>query len=149
MRAATTVSNDSQDSHHTILTGRLISSAPSIALLDQWEMELSILGRRSPSSDAQVTLSTCVRELRASLKAGDDTKFHLTTAEARAHSGIPVSTLRWLCKQKAKEVGAQKHEGVWYLERQRFERYLQTSNCESNRTCTSGEISEIRDVDAA
>jgi hypothetical protein len=48
----------------------------------------------------------------------------LTIGEARAISHIPVSTLRWLCKNKPDVVGAHKREGIWYIDRSCFERYL-------------------------
>ena len=44
--------------------------------------------------------------------------------------GGEVSTLRWLCKHKPELVGAQKHEGVWYIDRAKFERYMTTSDRE-------------------
>ena len=54
----------------------------------------------------------------------------MTIADVHATSGIPVSTLRWLCKHKADLIGAQKHEGVWYIDRAKFERYMATSERE-------------------
>ena len=108
----------------------LIIAGPALALVRQWEAELTVLHRRSPSSDAAMTLTTCLRELVEAIKAGRDTRLHLTIADVRATSGIPVSTLRWLCKHKADLIGAQKHEGVWYIDRAKFERYMATSERE-------------------
>jgi len=54
---------------------------------------------------------------------------HLTIADVHATSRIPVST-RWLCKHKPQLLGAQKHEGVWYINRAKFERYMATSDRE-------------------
>jgi hypothetical protein len=108
----------------------LIIAGPALALVRQWEAELTVLRRRSPSSDAAMTLTTCLRELVEAIKAGRDTRLHLTIADVHATSGIPVSTLRWLCKHKADLVGAQKHEGVWYIDRAKFERYMATSERE-------------------
>ena len=108
----------------------LIIAGPALALLRQWEAELTVLRRRSPSSDAAMTLTTCLRELVEAIKAGRDTRLHLTIFDVHATSGIPVSTLRWLCKHKADLVGAQKHEGVWYIDRAKFERYMATSERE-------------------
>ena len=108
----------------------LILAGPALALVRQWDAELSILRRRSPSSDAVMTLSNCLRELADAIKAGRDTRLHLTIAEVHAMSGIPISTLRWLCKQKSDLVGAQKHEGVWYIDRAKFDRYMAASDSE-------------------
>ena len=105
----------------------LLVAGPPLALLERWQSELSVLRRRSPASDAVVTLANCVHELADAIKAGRDTRLHLTIAEAHAVSHIPVSTLRWLCKHKADLIGAQKHQGVWYIDRIKFETYLAAS----------------------
>lgn len=104
----------------------LIVAGPALALLRQWDAELVVLRRRSPGSDAVMTLGNCLRELSDAINAGRDTRLHRTIADAHATSGIPVSTLRWLCKHKADLIGAQKHEGVWYIEWAKFERYMGT-----------------------
>ena len=108
----------------------LIVAGPALSLLRQWGAELVVLQRRSPSSDAVTTLTTCVRELADAINAGRDARLHLTIADVHATSGMPVSTLRWLCQHKADAIGAQKHEGVWYIERAKFERYMSTSDRE-------------------
>ena len=108
----------------------LLLAGPTLELVDQWAAELLILRRRSPGSDAVETLSTCVRELVEAVKAGRDTQLHLTIADVHATSRIPISTLRWLCKNKPDLLGAQKHKGVWYVNRVRFERYMATSDRE-------------------
>ena len=105
----------------------LLVAGPPLALLGRWQSELSVLRRRSPGSDAVATLANCVDELADAIKAGRDTRLLLTIAEAHAVSHIPVSTLRWLCKRKADLIGAQKHQGVWYMDRIKFERYLPAS----------------------
>jgi hypothetical protein len=64
------------------------------------------------------------------IKAGKDARLHLTIADVHATSRIPVSTLRWLCKHKPELLGAQKHEGVWYINRAKFDRYMATSDRE-------------------
>jgi hypothetical protein len=64
------------------------------------------------------------------IKAAEDPRLHLTIADVHATSRIPVSTLRWLCKHKPELLGAQKHEGVWYINRMKFERYIATSDRE-------------------
>jgi hypothetical protein len=64
------------------------------------------------------------------IKAGKDARLHLTIADVHATSRIPVSTLRWLCKHKTELLGAQKHKGVWYINRAKFERYMATSDRE-------------------
>lgn len=102
----------------------LLVAGPPLALLKRWQDELSVLRRRSPGSDAVATLANCIDELTAAIKAGRDTRVHLTIAEAHAVSHIPVSTLRWLCKHKAELFGAGKHQGVWYIDRIKFQRYL-------------------------
>jgi hypothetical protein len=106
----------------------LLAAGPVLALLEQGRSELSVIRRRSPGSDSVVTLANCLEELREAIRAGRDTRQHLTIAEAHAASRIPVSTLRWLCKQKPQMIGARKHEGVWYIERTRFERYQSLSD---------------------
>jgi hypothetical protein len=108
----------------------LILAGPALALVRQWNAELAVLRRRSPGSDAVMTLSNCLNELADAIKAGRDTRLHLTISEVHATSGIPVSTLRWLCKHKPNLVGAQKHEGAWYIDRAKFERYMSTSDRE-------------------
>jgi len=108
----------------------LIVAGPALGLVRQWETELAVLRRRSPSSDAAMTLTTCLRELVAAIKAGRDTRLHLTVADLHHICGIPVSTLRWLCKHKSELIGAQKHEGVWYVDRAKFERYMATADRE-------------------
>jgi hypothetical protein len=62
------------------------------------------------------------------IKAARDTRVHLTIAEVHATSAIPVGTLRWLGKHKPDLLGAQKHEGVWYIDRAKFERYMAPSD---------------------
>lgn len=106
----------------------LLAAGPALSLLEKWQTELAVLRRRSPGSDALVTLTNCVDELTDAIKVGRDTRLHLTIAEAHAVSHIPVSTLRWLCKHKAELVGARKHEGVWYIDRAMFERYQSLSD---------------------
>lgn len=113
---------------HRVLDGlgpvTLLAAGPALALLERWQSELSVLRRRSPGSDAVVALANCVDELADAIKAGRDTRLHLTIAEAHALSHIPVSTLRWLCKHKAELIGAQKHQGAWYIDRNKFQRHL-------------------------
>jgi len=106
----------------------LLLAGPALELVEQWTAELQVLRRRSPSSDAVETLSACVSELVEVIKAAQDFRLHLTIAEVHATSRIPVSTLRWLCKHKPELLGARKHEGVWYVSRVKFERYLATSD---------------------
>ena len=106
---------------------RLIAAGPALAVVARWRAELAILERRSPGSDAVVTLADCVKELTAAIHAGHDVHLQFTIAEAHAMSHIPISTLRWLCRTKPEVMGARKEEGVWYLDRQRFETYLATS----------------------
>ena len=106
----------------------LLLAGPTLELVDQWAAELLVLRRRSPSSDAVETLSSCIRELVEAIKAAKDMQLHLTIADVHATSGIPVSTLRWLCKHKPGPLGAQKHKGVWYVNRAKFERYMATSD---------------------
>ena len=105
----------------------LLVAGPPLAILERWQSELSVLRRRSPGSDAVVTLANCIDELADAIKAGRDTRVHLTIAEAHAVSHIPVSTLRWLCKHKGELIGAQKHQGVWYIDRIMFQRHLAAS----------------------
>ena len=114
----------------TVGSPTLIIAGPALALVRQWETELAVLHRRSPSSDAATTLTTCLRELVEAIKAGRDTRLHLTIADLHQTSGIPVSTLRWLCKHKSDLIGAQKHEGVWYVDRAKFDRYMSESDRE-------------------
>ena len=108
----------------------LLLAGPTLELVDQWTAELLVLRRRSPSSDAVETLSVCVRELVEAIKAAGDARLHLTIADVHATSRIPTSTLRWLCKHKPELLGARKHEGVWYIDRAKFERYMATSDRE-------------------
>ena len=119
----------------------LISPAPALALAERWASELAVLQRRSPASDAATTLADCLKELGDALRAGRDTRLHITIAEAHSQSGIPVSTLRWLCKHKPHFVGARKHEGVWYIDRGQFQRYVSGSDG-AKRGGTSGEAAE-------
>ena len=83
-----------------------------------------MLRRRSPASDAVKTLADCIDELSAAITAGHDATIQLTVSEAHALSHIPVSTLRWLCNHKPQLIGARKREGIWYVDRALFERYL-------------------------
>ena len=105
-------------------TAKLITSGPALALVQRWRAELTVLRHRSPTSDAVTTLADCVVELLSAIKAGHDTRLQLTIADAHVLSDIPVSTLRWLCKHKSELVGAHKHECIWYIDREQFERYL-------------------------
>lgn len=123
-------SNDALGQLAAVGAPTLILAGPALALVRQWDTELSVLRRRSPTSDAVTTLSNCLRELADAIKAGRDTRLHLTIADVHATSGIPVSTLRWLCKHTADLVGAQKHEGVWYIDRAKFDRYMAASDRE-------------------
>jgi hypothetical protein len=103
---------------------RLIAAAPAISLVERWRGELAVLQRRSPGSDAAGTLADCLRELVDAINTGDDVTLQLTVADAHAISRIPLSTLRWLCKHKPIVIGARKHEGIWYLDRARFQEYI-------------------------
>lgn len=103
---------------------QLIASDPVLTLIERWRTELTVLRRRSPSSDAVTTLSGCIGELSAAITAGRDLTIQLTVVEAHHISHIPVSTLRWLCNHKPKVIGAHKRGGVWYIARPLFERYL-------------------------
>ncbi|HWG34295.1 MAG TPA: hypothetical protein VN650_09015 [Gemmatimonadaceae bacterium] len=105
---------------------RLIAAGPAISLSERWRSELAILQRRSPASDAAATLADCLHELVEAINAGDDVTLKFTIADAHAISRIPVSTLRWLCKHKPLVVGARKREGVWYLDRVRFQEFIGT-----------------------
>jgi hypothetical protein len=103
---------------------RLIAADAALMLVERWRTELVVLRRRSPTSDAVKTLSDCVDELSAAITAGHAVTVQLTVSEAHSVSHIPVSTLRWLCKHKPEVIGARKREGVWYIDRAHFERYL-------------------------
>ena len=103
---------------------RLIAADAALTLVEHWRTELAVLRRRSPTSDAVRTLADCVDELSAAITAGHELTIQLTVAEAHHLSHIPVSTLRWLCNHKSALIGAHKHEGIWYLDRVLFERYL-------------------------
>lgn len=103
---------------------RLIAADSALMLVERWKAELSVLRRRSPGSDAVRTLADCVEELSAAITAGHEVTIQLTVNEAHAMSHIPVSTLRWLCNHRPVVIGARKREGVWYVDRALFERYL-------------------------
>lgn len=107
---------------------KLITAGPALALAQRWRAELSVLQHWSPTSDAVTTLADCVVELLDAIKAGHDIRVQLTIADAHSLSDIPVSTLRWLCKHKPELVGAEKHEGAWYIDREQFELYLANSH---------------------
>jgi hypothetical protein len=107
---------------------RLIVADAAIALVERWKAELAIIRRRSPTSDAAKALADCVRELVDAINAGHALTVQLTISEARTVSHIPVSTLRWLCKNKPDVVGAHKREGIWYIDRSHFERYLASAD---------------------
>jgi hypothetical protein len=115
---------------------RLIAADAALILVERWRTELSVLRRRSPTSDAVKTLTDCVEELSAAITAGHDMTIQLTVSEAHIVSHIPVSTLRWLCNHKPATVGAHKREGSWYIDRAIFERYLQSPE---------GRDAEVRD----
>ena len=127
----------------------LIVAGPALSLLRQWDAELAVLRRRSPGSDAVMTLSNCVRELAHAINAARDTRLHLTIADVHAMCAMPVSTLRWLCKHKPDAIGAQKHEGVWYIERAKFERYIATSDHEAPMGPLADRQGVVDAVDAA
>lgn len=112
------------DRHRKTDSPRLIVADAALSLVERWKAELNVLRRRSPSSDAVTTLADCLQELVDAITAGHDMTVQLTIAEAHAVSHIPTSTLRWLCKHKADNVGARKREGVWYIDRSHFEQYL-------------------------
>lgn len=103
---------------------RLIAADAALTLVERWRTELAVLRRRSPTSDAVRTLADCVEELTSAITVGHELTIQLTVGEAHHLSHIPVSTLRWLCNHKSSLVGAHKHEGIWYLDRKLFERYL-------------------------
>ena len=103
---------------------RLIAADAALILIERWRTELNVLRRRSPTSDAGKTLADCVDELCAAITAGHDVTVQLTVSEAHGVSHIPVSTLRWLCNHRPEVIGARKREGIWYIDRTTFERYL-------------------------
>ena len=117
----------------------LLLAGPTLELVDRWTAELLVLRRRCPCSDVVETLSICVRELVEAIKAARDAQLHLTIADIHATSRIPISTLRWLCKHKPELLGAQKHKGVWYVSRVKFERYMATSDRDVRTRSTSDE----------
>jgi hypothetical protein len=133
----------------TVGAPTLLLAGPALELVDRWTTELQVLRRRSPSSDAVETLSTCVSELVEAIKAGKDARLHLTIADVHGTSRIPVSTLRWLCKHKPELLGAQKHEGVWYINRAKFERYMATSDREGSLWHETDRLREGDAVEAA
>jgi hypothetical protein len=71
----------------------LLVAGPALELVDRWRAKLQVLRRRSPSSDAVGTLSTCVSDLVEAIERAKDARLHLTIADAHATSRIPVSTL--------------------------------------------------------
>jgi hypothetical protein len=103
---------------------RLIVADAVVTLVERWKAELTIIRRRSPTSDAVRALADCIQELVDAINAGHALTVQLTIGEARTVSHIPVSTLRWLCKNKPDVIGAHKREGIWYIDRSHFERYL-------------------------
>ena len=107
---------------------RLIAADAALTLVERWRTELAVLRRRSPTSDAVRALADCVDELSAAITAGHELTIQLTVGEAHHLSHIPVSTLRWLCNHKPSLIGAHKHEGIWYLDRTLFERYLASAD---------------------
>jgi len=127
----------------------LLLAGPALELVDRWRTELEVLRRRSPGSDAVETLSTCVSDLVEAIEAGKDARLHLTIADVHATSRIPVSTLRWLCKHKPELLGAQKHEGVWYINSAKFERYMATSDREVPIARATAEPRKGNEVEAA
>ena len=120
---------------------RLIAANPARALLERWRTELNVLRRRSPASDAVKVLADCIDELSAAITAGHDATIQLTVSESHALSHIPVSTLRWLCNHKPDLIGARKREGVWYVDRALFERYLVSSNGRTAAVGNGGQLS--------
>jgi hypothetical protein len=104
---------------------------------------------RSPGSDGVETLSICVHELVEAIKAARDAQLHLTTADVHATSGTPIRTLRWLCKHKPELLGAQKHKGVWYVSRVRFDCYMTTPDREVSIRSASDEQRMGDEVEAA
>ena len=133
----------------TVGAPTLLLAGPALELVDRWTTELQILRRRSPSSDAVETLSTCVSELVEAIKAAKDARLHITISDVHASSRIPVSTLRWLCKHKPELLGAQKHEGVWYINRVKFERYMATSDREVAIARATEQLRKGNGVEAA
>jgi hypothetical protein len=127
----------------------LLLAGPPLELVDQWTAELLVLRRRSPSSDAVETLSSCVRELVEAIKVATDAQLHLTIGDVHRMSRIPISTLRWVCKHKPELLGAQKHKGVWYINRVRLERYMATSDREVPIGSTTNEPPTRDEVEAA
>jgi len=119
---------------------RLIAADAALTLLERWRTELNVLRRRSPASDAGKTLADCIEELSAAITAGHVVTIQLTVSEAHTLSHIPASTLRWLCNHKPALVGARKHEGIWYVDRSLFERYLVSSD---GRTAVVGDGGQL------
>jgi hypothetical protein len=119
---------------------RLIVADAAVSLVEQWNAELVVLRRRSPTSDAVRTLTDCIRELVDAINAGHTLTVQLTIVEARTISHIPVSTLRWLCKNKPESIGARKREGIWYIDRSQFERYLSSNENRAPAPCRSPEL---------
>lgn len=111
---------------HVRSAPKLIAADPAIELVRRWRAELAILRHRSPASDAAKALADCAQELVDAITAGHQVSVQLTLAEAHALSHIPASTLRWISKHKPDVIGARKREGAWYVDRSRFEAYLQS-----------------------
>jgi hypothetical protein len=83
-----------------------------------------VLRRRASHSDATTTLADCATELEDAIAASRNISIQLTLADARALSRIPIASLRRLCRRHHQLLGARKAEGMWYIDRARFEAYL-------------------------
>jgi hypothetical protein len=104
---------------------RIITASPALALVDAWRAELAVLQRRAGQSDATKTLAGCIDELVAAIKAGRNIESEITLKRAHKLSSVPLSTLRWACKNKPTEIGARKERGTWYLDVEQFDRWRQ------------------------
>jgi hypothetical protein len=71
----------------TVGAPTLLLAGPALELVDRWTTELRVLRRRSPSSDAVETLSTCVSDLAQAIKAGKDAQCACSMRTAGAGRG--------------------------------------------------------------
>lgn len=102
----------------------VVRAAPALATIDRWRSQLVTLRRFSPHGDAALTLANCIDDMIASLVAGRDSVAPLTLTQASEESGRPISTLRWLAKNKPWAIGATRSgNGPYYLNRAQFERW--------------------------
>lgn len=103
------------------VTGDLTAIA---GLLANWRAEARQLKQLDPTSAALPARESAILSLDAALTEAKRRPAWLSIADAHEKLSVPVSTIRWYCKTRAVEIGAEKLGGMWRINARALESFL-------------------------